>query len=280
MSVYTMSDYLTFDPLTDKCLVLDLDETLVHTLETTDWISKLGIYSDSKAQILRNRVYKLTLDDVVDELGSGVVSELAGILRPHLRDFIIFAFMYFRIICVWSAGQRKYVHEIVRIIFADLREPNLIFSFDDCKHSERIEKPLEYMFNVPGIDAYMNARNTFVLDDRFDTFNRVNPQNGIVIPVYNPTFTVEGLHAEENALQQIMMWLCTPEVVECTDVRTLDKSHIFKYALTVPIEFDPVQAVNVMRVVCSSCNKLTAEDTTRLQELQLELDKYGALSEL
>jgi hypothetical protein len=274
MSLYAAhSDYLNFDPLTDKCLVLDLDETLVHTLETIDWIRELGIYKNSEALALRNRVYKLSLDDVVDEMGTGVLSELAGILRPHLHDFITFSFMYFRIVCVWSAGQRKYVHEIVRLVFAHMREPHLIFSFDDCKHTERIEKPLEYMFNVPGIDKYMNAKNTFVLDDKFETFNRVNPHNGVVIPIYSPLFTISGLLTEENALLQFMVWLCTPEVVDCKDVRTLNKNGIFKYDLRVNIEFDYVEALRVMRIVCKSCNKLTETDEIKLKELQSELDK-------
>jgi hypothetical protein len=224
--------------LTDKCLVLDLDETLVHTLEKVEWIKKLKIYSDPNAYTLRNRTYKLRLEDIVDEKGEGVISELAGILRPHLREFVIFAFFYFKVVCVWSAGKQKYVHEIARIIFGDISHPNLIFSFNECKEGPKgIEKPLEYIFNVPGLIEYMNLKNTFIIDDRIDCFV-ANPNNGIVIPAYDPVFTVKGLQVEDNALVQLMIWFLQPEVIYSRDIRNLDKTNIFKEKLNTVINFD------------------------------------------
>lgn len=273
MSIYA-ADLLDLNPLTNKCLVLDLDETLVHTLEVTKWIKNLKIYKDSKALDLRDRVYKLTLEDVVSEKGEGILSELAGILRPYLKDFILFAFMYFKLVCVWSAGQTKYVHQIVRIIFNDTKEPNLIFSYPDCKQSIKgIEKPLEYMFNIPGIDKHMNIKNTFVIDDRKDTFMDVNPGNGIVIPEFKPEFTLSGLHVENNALIQLMVWLCTDQVVESTDVRTLDKTNIFKFPLTDIILFDYIKAINILRSRCKNCNKLTKEMYIKLKEYQIQKEE-------
>jgi TFIIF-interacting CTD phosphatase-like protein len=269
MSLYTTEvDLLDFDSLTNKCLVLDIDETLVHTLEQISWIKDLKIYKDSKAFPLRDRVYKLNLDDVVSERGEGVLSELAGILRPHLKDFILFAFLYFKIVCIWSAGKQKYVHQLVKIMFKDTKEPNLIFTYNDCKQGvDKIEKPLEYMFNIPGINKYMNLKNTFVIDDRKDTFMDVNPGNGIVIPEYRPDFNIKGLIKENNALIQLMIWFCQSEVVESTDVRTIDKTNIFKYDLDVLISFDFMAKLHNLRLSCKSCNKLSNADMMEMLKI-------------
>ena len=182
----------------------------------------------TKALPLRNRVYKLTLQDVINERGLGVITELAGIIRPHLREFLLFLFSYFKIVCVWSAGQTDYVHAICDIIFEGLPQPHIIFSYPQCKKdSGRIEKPLKYMFSIPNLDDKMNYTNTFIIDDREDTFRDVNFHNGIVVPDFRPTFTLDGLLNNENSLQQLIIWLMKPEVINCTDIRTLDKSKIF-----------------------------------------------------
>ena len=186
-------------------------------------------------------------------MGEGVISELAGILRPHLKSFILFCYMYFKIVAIWSAGKKKYVHEIVRLVFADTKEPNLIFSRECSEDKGRIEKPLQYMFNVPFISNYMNLKNTLVIDDRLDTFMDVNLKNGIVIPEFKPTFTLKGLMSENNALAQLMIWLCQSEVANSTDVRLLDKSNIFKLPLDQPINFDFISALNRLKKNCITC---------------------------
>ena len=60
MSLYVLEeDLIPENPLTDKCIVLDLDETLVHTEEYVEWLRDLNIYKDPNAYVLRNRIYKL-----------------------------------------------------------------------------------------------------------------------------------------------------------------------------------------------------------------------------
>ena len=233
MSLYlTDADLIRPTPLTDKCISLDLDETLLNSIENLTFIKDINIYRNPKALTLRNRVYKLSLTDVVNEKGLGVVSELAGIIRPHLREFLLFLFSYFKVVCVWSAGQTEYVHSICKIIFEGLPQPHIIFSFPQCKKDKgRIEKPLKYMYSVPGLDLLMNPKNTFIIDDRLDTFKEVNLNNGVVIPVFRPEFTLTGLLKNENALQQLILWFMKAEVVSCSDVRALNKDDIFNLDL-------------------------------------------------
>jgi len=242
MSLYHVStDDIPENPLTDKCIVLDLDETLVHSYEEADFFENLKIFSNPKALHLRNRVYGMILEDVVTEPGSGVETELVGILRPHAREFLIFCLSYFRIVCIWSAGKRLYVEEIVRILFGGLPQPNLIFAWDECEKGKgRIEKPLSKMFIIEGLENIMRADNTFVIDDRKDTFMEVNLNNGIVIPPYTPESSLKGFAVNDNSLIQLMNWFSKPEVIYSKDVRTLDKTNIFKLPLTKELDTKPI----------------------------------------
>lgn len=252
MSLYEIEfENLPDQSLTDKAIVLDLDETLVHTFESTEWIKTQKIFTDPQQYPLKNRVYKLSIDDVVNELGEGVLHELAGVLRPHLMEFILFLFFYFRVVCVWSAGKQKYVHEIVRLIFRQSREPHLIFSYNDCKMGiDGIEKPLEYMYNIPGINKLMNAKNTFVIDDRNDTFVKANPGNAILIPEYKPE--TWGLKGEDNSLIQLINWFCRDEVINSEDVRLLDKSNVFKLGVGMKLEFNLEKKIRECVTGCTS----------------------------
>src|SRR5665647_1412809 len=95
---YTEEDQIPEFSLTDKCIELDIDESLLHSWESIEFFERLKIFSNAKALPIRNKVYALELEDVVTEEGSGVITELVGILRPHLREFIIFCFSYFRLV--------------------------------------------------------------------------------------------------------------------------------------------------------------------------------------
>lgn len=217
-------------PLTDKCIVLDLDETLVHSnLETIDELIELGIFSDPKLMDLRKRIYKITMDDVVHDKGYGDKTEMWGIVRPHVKEFLIMCFSYFKIVAVWSAGKNKYVHSIVDYLFKDIRRPHVIYTYDDCENinstDKTLIKPLSKMINnVPGLDRYMSLDNTFIVDDRLSTFKSINPSNGILIPPYEPEFTIESMRKDDLALKQLINWLMHTRY---ENVEKLDKTHIF-----------------------------------------------------
>ena len=73
----------------------------------------------------------------------------------------------------------------------------------------------------------MNEKNTYVLDDRDDTF-ALNKGNGILIPEYEVSLTKRGLDKEDDNLLKLMAWLSIDVNKQCRDVRQLDKSRIFE----------------------------------------------------
>ena len=220
-------------PLTDKCIILDLDETLVHSHAegNIDLLKNLKIFSDPSNIDLRDRAYKLSMEDVVHKRGTGDKTEMWGITRPHVREFLIFCFTYFKIVIVWSAGRKNYVHGIVDHLFRDIRRPIVIYTFDDIEKlpNGTLIKPLDKLIqNIPGLDKYMSLENSFILDDRNSVFKEPNPGNGIEIVPYKPSFTPVGLRTEDKTLKTLMDWFMKPEVMYSKDVRQLKKDHIFK----------------------------------------------------
>lgn len=232
MSLFYKSDYdrIPIKSLTDKCIVLDLDETLIHSFENIYDLDNLKIYTSPSLLNLRKRIYSMQLDDVIDKKGKGTITELWGISRPFIREFLINCFSYFKIVAVWSAGQRKYVEAIVDYLFRDLKRPHVIYTYDDCNQLDNrlLVKPLQKMINnVPGLNKYMSLKNTFIIDDRYSTFSNVNLTNGILIPPYKPYPNIVSLNSNDIALRQLSNWLLRPDVMESDDVRTLNKSDIF-----------------------------------------------------
>jgi len=220
-------------PLTDKCIVLDLDETLVHSHGegNIDLLKELKILTDLNNLDLRERIYKITMDDVVHKRGTGDKTEMWGIMRPNIRDFLIFCFSYFKLVIVWSAGRKNYVHAIVDHICIDLKRPHIIYTFDDLEKlpNGTLIKPLNKIIkNVEGINKHMSLENSYIIDDRNSVFHEPNPYNGIEIPPYRPSFNYKSLRSDDNSLKQLMTWFMKPEVINSKDVRELDKTNIFK----------------------------------------------------
>lgn len=213
--------------LTDKNIVFDIDETLVHTFEDYDKLKSLQIFTDAKNMKLRNRVYKLSLEDMFDKRGTGSQTLMWGITRPHLREFLVFSFAYFNNVTVWSAGQGPYVRAVVREIFKGIADPAAVFVWDDCEVDDDegiYAKPLRKMYQqIPS----MNPNNTFIIDDRTTSFSGPNPDNGILIPAYKPGANINSLNANDIAFQQLMLWLNQPEVRNSKNIRMLNKENIF-----------------------------------------------------
>lgn len=215
-------------PLTDKGIVLDLDETLVATQEKMATLNKLKILSDPQLLKLRKRTYRIKIEDL-EKPGYGTAYDFWGVTRPHVPEFLLFCFSYFKIVAVWSAGQKPYVEAIVDELFKDLPKPHVVFTFDDVLQDERgnIEKPLKKMMNShPVLKQHMTHANTLVLDDNHGTFVH-NPNNGVLIPKYNPKASVASLSDNDNALLQFRDWLLLPEVVSAPDVTKLPKHDVF-----------------------------------------------------
>jgi hypothetical protein len=223
--------------ITDKCIVLDLDETCLHTVEGFDKLIQSGIMTKSEFYPIRNRLYKFNIVDVVTPSGTGEITQVWGVKRPGLDEFINFCCGYFRGVMVWSAGKYKYVHAITeKVIFKNSKCcPKTIFTFNDCEISNRhYVKRLSNMFSHESVKGFMTPSNTFVLDDRQYTFS-LNTGNGILIPEYYPKLSgkidtidpIKVLNDKDDALQKLQIWLMNPLIREAADVRSIDKSRIF-----------------------------------------------------
>ncbi len=217
-----------FDSLTsktEKCLVLDIDETLVHTMDTPKGYAKMKIFTDEKFFPYRGRVYKFVLEDF-ENVGSGKSLEFWGIMRQHLREFLLYCFSYFKYVIIWSAGKRTYVEQIVDIIFNGLQRPHKILAYEDCIIiDDKLTKPLFKLTELIGND--LNLTNTWIIDDKVENFID-NKENGIEIPAYTPDETYSSLIVEDNALILLMNWFDKKNVINSTDVRSLNTKDIFE----------------------------------------------------
>lgn len=226
------ADTIPSASITDKCVVLDLDQTLIATQEEMNSLKNLNILNDPQLLPLRNRTYYITIEDL-EKPGIGTKYDFWGVSRPHVREFLLFCFSYFKVVAVWSAGQRPYVEAIVDDIFRDLPKPHIIFSHDDVfvGPGGRIEKPLNKMIeSSPVLRRFMSLQNTLAVDDNGSTF-RNNDENGILIPAYDPALSVNAMGRDDPTLLQLKYWLLQPEVVNARDVTVLDKSTIFTTSL-------------------------------------------------
>ncbi len=226
-SLYPKPEYIPAKSLTNKCIVIDLDQTLIATQEKIESLYALGIMTNPKLMELRKRIYYFSLEDI-ETPGSGAKSEFWGVVRPHVYEFLIFCFSYFKVVAIWSAGQRHYVNAIVEYLFRDLPKPHLVLTHDDLLYESDgvFRKPLTTAFADPQVGKYMNIRNTMALDDNPMTYY-LNDDNGLLIPEYDPSLNIDAFQRDDPTLLQLRYWLVQPEVIRSNDVRTLDKSTIF-----------------------------------------------------
>lgn len=218
--------------ITNHCVVLDLDESLVSCIEGTELLQELEIMTDSKHMNLRKKIFINTLTDCLDTRGTGVCEKIWGMKRPYLDQFIKFCFTYFRLVIVWTAGKPRYATALVDVIFKDTPSPDIIYDSKmiiTVNEDGEYAKPLENIFITEGITNIASLKNTFLVDDKADN-SITNPCNAIVIPRFTPDPTIEGitnLEKTDKALRELMEWLMRKEVIQSKDIRRLDKSNIF-----------------------------------------------------
>jgi TFIIF-interacting CTD phosphatase-like protein len=216
---------------TDQAIVIDIDETLVRSYSDLTPLKKLDVFAPANRDVSR-RIYTIELVDVVGKKGEGSVINMWSLKRPYVEDFLLYCFHRFRIVAVWSAGNEKYVEAMCDKLFSRIEAPDLIFTRGNCvANSAGHQKPLEKMFDLIGRDI-MNEKNTFIIDDKTVAFSE-DPQNGILMPEFAPSeHSLATLRSDDPTLQQLKYWFSLPEVVNATDVRTLDKSNIFSVPLS------------------------------------------------
>ena len=213
----------------NKYIVLDIDATLVHTHGDMKDFKMLKIYGSNEQIEMRRKLYNMRLIDVSDIPGQGEITDLAGIYRPYLKEFLEFCHGYFQGIIIWSAGKRKYVHKMCEYMFPLKKQPLHIFTYNDCEGDEDdfIVKPLEKLYKLPKFKGKMGEKNTFVLDDRSETFS-LNKRNGIQIPEFESDMSIEDIcNHPDDELLKLMTWLTSDEVMQSKDIRKLNKNDIF-----------------------------------------------------
>lgn len=222
-----------------KTLILDLDETLLHSWDNPSFLSDIYANSEMLEKLYPvddiSRIYNIQLKTTQSK------SYIWGTLRPGLYEFLQFASNYFNNIIIWSAGVDEYVHKIVDVIFlnAGVKKPGVIFTRDHCAsytiHNDRIyHKPISFVSNYLNQKHYssmqFDIKMTLILDDKLHTFKE-NKLNGVLIPQYIPNVTKtkfdDLINENDFALDKFKKWLNTPEVLTSKDYTKLDKSKIF-----------------------------------------------------
>lgn len=201
-----------------KHLVLDLDETLVHTFAPVDnFPAFIGTLTDEQ----KKRIYVL-------EFPGG--ETLWGYIRPGAEQFLEIAFEEFESVGVWSAGTDYYVHEIVKLLFKS-QAPKFVMSRNDCNELKITKadnvcryKPLEVIYRrLPD----HNESNTLIVDDRKDIC-KLNCINNIQIPEY----VLNELNYEnmlnDRTLLTLAKWFQSPEFYSISDVRAVKSLSPFK----------------------------------------------------
>lgn len=203
----------------DIHLVLDLDSTLIFSIFMKEQIQRIN--KENIANKLKNKIYPLTLIDGGDRTlkGSGILEKFILVLRPHLKEFIEYISSKIGHIHIWSAGQYRYVRAIDNIIFPNDLIDRILTS-KACsyyEHGKIIKKLKEENFDLS---------KTIIIDDRDDTFEE-NIKNAIHIPRYEPDSTIEALEKDDDALLKIINWFKNSGVINCDDVRNIEKPNLF-----------------------------------------------------
>lgn len=195
-------EYIPPEPIEGrKTLVLDLDETLVHS-------SEFPPHSDVdffKIKSSSNFNYKLKLAESRED--DDQLQEIYVFKRPGLDDFLHYASKNFEIF-IYTYAERHYAEPILNVILPFLDEDHRLYR-DSC-----IKKKGKHAFK----DLKMLNRNKtdlIFIDDNDEAYKQ-HPKNTIVIPTWN------GMPSD-NVLPN---WL-TPLLKRCNeadDVRDVIKT--------------------------------------------------------
>jgi TFIIF-interacting CTD phosphatase-like protein len=155
-----------------SCIVLDLDETLVHTHEGSS-VEMKKVQDALKKEGQSERFYSFKLDGEL----------MWGVKRPYYQTFLAWCRSQFDIVAVWTAGDTDYAEAIVSVLFEDDDKPDIIWARPECVRAHGTHyKPMDKFFSsFPEIDR----DNTVIIDDRADVAE-YNPDILVEIPKYNP----------------------------------------------------------------------------------------------
>lgn len=183
-------------------VVLDIDETLAHTKESIAEFVENKLHTAEQFAEIRKRLYWLDFYSPNGELES----RLWGIKRPHLDIFLRYCFNNVDCVIVWSAGTKRYVDRMVKVLFTDAGhpEPHYVFSREDCytMEDDDLVKPLK-LLTVLEPTIPVDPNNMIIIDNKESNFI-FNTSNALLIDDYNPNGNIsELLEDDKNLLYAI-----------------------------------------------------------------------------
>lgn len=191
MSFHSQLGFITGMSGSNTVLVLDLDETLVHTFTA----------APQNSQLFAAAHY---------QLGDNAI----GFKRPGLKQFLDFAQNAFTHVGVWTAAEPNYANFIVNAVLVPLGfNPKFLLTGQNCEwiHDSARQvfvriKPLKKLWTLPEL-SWLGATpsNTLIIDDRAETA-LANPTNLIQIA----EFTERALFTDNQLArvkQQLQAWL-------------------------------------------------------------------------
>tara|TARA_Y100000816_G_C25849089_1_gene443575 strand:- start:55 stop:609 length:555 start_codon:yes stop_codon:yes gene_type:complete len=130
-------------------IVLDLDETLVHT--NRKYIKKANLDKNQVSTKISGFTY--------------VINK-----RPHLRKFIEYVFKNFKTVSIWTAADKVYALHILNIIFTPDEINRLKFVYTRGKCSKCKDSYVKNMNHVFNDFKGFTKENTLLIDDNPDHF--------------------------------------------------------------------------------------------------------------
>lgn len=206
-------------PKNGKHLILDLDETLVHTFENE---AEALEFANEMSEAEQTRFYAIDFPDG---------TTLYGYIRPYVETFLNVAFNEFDSVGVWSAGTEFYVNAIVNIVFKNSRpQLRFVLSRNACNeikidHTEPCRfKPLSVIYHM---FPDHNDRNTVIVDDRKDICS-LNCMNNIQVPEFVINATNAEIFFGDETLLTLAKWFMTDLFRNSPDVRLVKSKSPFK----------------------------------------------------
>ncbi len=189
-------------PMSQKAIILDLDNTLIKTYGKMKEFTQLGIKNHLD---IVERCY--ILDFYNGENSRHPQSHRWGIKRPHLEAFLKYIFKNFDIVIVWSAGGEEYVNALVKAIFTN-RPPHYIFHSGHClRMGDDLTKPIALLFkHRPELANRIDENHIVMIDDREKNY-LYNKGLGLVISAYDPDLTLESMREDDDGLLEAMKYI-------------------------------------------------------------------------
>ena len=146
-----------------SCIVLDIDETLIHTKHIT--------------QVPNDKFKKKS--DISFKLHDMYYYVL---VRPHAKEFLQKIFENFDHVCIWTAAEKSYAKKIVSKLMTSEQQNSLLefWSRKNCvvDNDGNYTKPLSKLFEK---HSFLNAKN-IVLVDNNELITSLNKGISINVP--------------------------------------------------------------------------------------------------